>query len=182
MAGKICNGTGTEKPQIRQSVAYCEGRKAAVASGTKFSTGTTGVAGNNNGLTWTALSPGTGITVSLIDPGANDASLSVVVTGTYIEVNLATNGSGTITSTAAQVDAAVDANTDAAALVTPANTGASTGAAAVVAESVTLTGSSCDNQAGSVDAEDWADGFDSYNAGAGSALERDCCDDLAYSG
>ena len=28
----------------------------------------------------------------------------------------------------------------------------------------------------------WDDGWDSYNAGVGSALPRDCCADLAYDG
>lgn len=94
----------------------------------------TGVVGNNNALTWTALEPGTGgnsITVKLTDPGTT-ASLSVAVAGTDINVNLA-YATGAITSTAAQVKAAIEASAEASALVTVAHTSTSTGAAAVVA-------------------------------------------------
>ncbi|WDZ83508.1 M14 family metallopeptidase [Micromonospora cathayae] len=52
---------------------------------------------------------GNDITVELADPGAADRPLSVTVTGTAVRVSLATNGSGAVTSTAAQVAAALTA-------------------------------------------------------------------------
>jgi hypothetical protein len=58
------------------------------------------------------------ITAEFKNPGANNAPLSVAVTGKDIVVNLATNESGALTSTAAQVVAAINANASAAALVT----------------------------------------------------------------
>lgn len=77
--------------------------------------------GNDNGLTFTAVEYGTSgndITVEYVDPGANSQSLAVSVTHKRIIVSLATNGGGSITSTAAQVLAAVNAHIEAGALVT----------------------------------------------------------------
>jgi hypothetical protein len=98
----------------------------------------TGVEGNNNAITWTAVRPGTdgnSITVALIDPTGNNVALSVAVDGTDIVVTCATDGASAITSTAAQIMAAIAASEAAAALVTVASTGASTGAGVVVAVS-----------------------------------------------
>lgn len=105
----------------------------------------TGVVASNNAQTWTAKSYGAlgnDVSIHLKDPKANSATLSVIVTGKAIVVNLATNSSGQITSTAAQVATAVAGNTAANALVGVANTGASTGAVAVAAsyKPVYLTG------------------------------------------
>jgi hypothetical protein len=96
----------------------------------------TGVVTSNNALTWTAVpvgALGNAITVTLKDPKANSAALSVDVSGKDIVVNLATSGAGAITTTAAQIVTAITASTAASALVTAANTGASTGASAVAA-------------------------------------------------
>jgi len=104
----------------------------------------TGVEGNNNAITWTAVAAGTvgnAITIALVNPGTASAALGVVVSATDIVVNLATSGASAITSTAAQVQAAIAASAAAAALVTTANTGASTGAAAVVAVAETALAS-----------------------------------------
>lgn len=30
MPGKLCNGTATDSPKLKESKAYCEGRKAAI--------------------------------------------------------------------------------------------------------------------------------------------------------
>jgi hypothetical protein len=76
--------------------------------------------GDDNSLTFTAVTPGAAgnnITITYVDPSANDAELSVDVTGTDIVVNLATGGAGAITSTAAQVLAAIEASPAADALV-----------------------------------------------------------------
>ncbi len=80
---------------------------------------TTGLTGTNNDLTFIARTPGTTptITVTYADPSANNATLSVSVASQAITVNLATNGSGTITSTAAQIKSAIEAHAAANALV-----------------------------------------------------------------
>lgn len=96
----------------------------------------TGSVSSNNALTFTSKlygALGNGISLHLKDPAANSASLSVVVTGKAIVANLATDGTGAITTTAAQLKTAIEANTAAAALVTITNTGASTGAGVVAA-------------------------------------------------
>lgn len=96
----------------------------------------TGVVANNNALTFTSKLDGAlGNTSSLrlVNPGTNSAALSVSVSGRDVTVNLATNGSGVITTTATQLKTAIDGNAAASALFTVANTGASTGAGVVVA-------------------------------------------------
>ncbi|MFJ2030019.1 M14 family zinc carboxypeptidase [Streptosporangium sp. NPDC087985] len=64
---------------------------------------------------------GNDITVALVKPATASAPLSVAVNGKDVVVNLATNASGAITSTAAQVGAALNGNSAASALLT-ANT------------------------------------------------------------
>ena len=79
--------------------------------------------GDDNGLTITAVEYGVGrndISIEYTDPGANSATLSVSVFRKAISVSLATDGSGTITTTAADVIAALSADVDASALVTAA--------------------------------------------------------------
>ena len=61
---------------------------------------------------------GNDVAIRLVNPGAGDEPLSVSVTGNVIRVNLATDGTGAITSTAEQVVDAINANPAAAALVT----------------------------------------------------------------
>jgi hypothetical protein len=104
----------------------------------------TALAGANNDLDITAVTAGrdgNSITVAYVDPGTPSAALGVVVTGTAIVVNLATDGSSVITSTAAEVDAAIDGEAAAAALVTPANKAANDGTGVVTAMAATaLTG------------------------------------------
>lgn len=101
----------------------------------------TGMLATNNALTFTAVSAGAignSVSVKLRNPQANSAALSVTVNGSAIVVNLATDASGVITSTATAVKAAVDAKAEAAALVTVANTGASNGSGIVAATNTTL--------------------------------------------
>lgn len=79
--------------------------------------------GDDNGLTFTAVAygaVGNDITIEYVDPAANDAALSVDVTGSAITVNLATGVAGAITSTAAEILAEIEATPAAAALVTVA--------------------------------------------------------------
>jgi len=63
---------------------------------------------------------GNAITLNLIAPQTNGASLGVTVTGTAIAVSLATDTGGIVTSTALQVITAINDNADADALVTAA--------------------------------------------------------------
>lgn len=96
----------------------------------------TGVVASNNALTFTSKlvgAAGNAISVKLLNPNANNASLSVDVSGKAITVNLATGAGGALTSTAAQVKAAIEASTAANALVGVANTSTSTGAGTVTA-------------------------------------------------
>ena len=89
----------------------------------------------NQGIILTAVQKGligNNIRVALIDPGANSATLSVAVVQTIvnnitiktINVSLATDSSGDITSTAAQIIAAIVASTPASALVVASGAGA----------------------------------------------------------
>jgi phage tail sheath protein FI len=99
----------------------------------------------NNGITYTSVTANkaaNAITVQLKDPKANSQTLSVSVSGTAITVNLATNSSGVITSTATQVIAAITASSPASLLVTAANYSTSTGAGEVLAtvKAKTLSG------------------------------------------
>lgn len=93
-------------------------------------------------LTYTATATGldgNGINVTHVDPGANDAALSVSVFIKTITVSLATDETGAITSTAAEVATAVNANADAAALVTCTDEGDGSGVVNA-AENTFLTG------------------------------------------
>ncbi|WP_169542075.1 M14 family zinc carboxypeptidase [Solirubrobacter soli] len=61
---------------------------------------------------------GNALTAQIVAPTGNDQALSVSLTGNAIRINPATNATGAITSTAAQVIAAINANPAVAALVT----------------------------------------------------------------
>lgn len=90
----------------------------------------------NTGLTITADAAGTtgnAISVQFVDPGAVSQALSVAVSGNAITVNLATDVSGVITSTAADVLAAINGDGEAGALVTATHTTGSDGTGAVSA-------------------------------------------------
>lgn len=103
----------------------------------------TGVIGSNNALLFTsklAGALGNQIGIRLIDPKAASQALSVAVDGKDINVSLATDGDGDITSTAAQVRTAILANTEAAALVGIVNAGGG-GATGTVVRSTTTVGS-----------------------------------------
>jgi hypothetical protein len=100
--------------------------------------------GANNSLTYTAVAygaAGNGISIAYVDPGANNATLGIVIVDKAITVNLATGVAGAITSTGTTVAAAIAANPASAALVTVANTGADSGAGVVTAMvAASLTG------------------------------------------
>lgn len=117
-----------------------------VVAGTDTASLTTALTGTNNDLVFTAVATGTAgnaITVAYVDPSGNDQALAVTVTDSAISVSLATNGSGTITSTAASIKTAIEEDEAASALVTVANAAANDGTGVVTALTATnLTGGS----------------------------------------
>jgi hypothetical protein len=87
-------------------------------------------------LTYTAVDTGyagNDITVTHADPSANNAPLSISVTGTAITISLATGVAGAITSTAALVKAAVNAHAEASLLVLCEDEGVGSGVVNAVA-------------------------------------------------
>lgn len=146
------NGSGTIISTAHQVKLALEAKAEAAAlinvyfptTAAASATLTTSLTGTNNDLVFTAASSGTfgnRVRVAYLDPGANDATLSVAVVGDTsfetINVSLATNGSGTITSTAAQVQAAIEAHADASGLVTIAAAGGNDGSGVVTALAAT---------------------------------------------
>lgn len=82
----------------------------------------------NQSLTYTAVNYGPDgnlITITLVDPAANDEPLAISVVGSDIIVTLATDGGGTITSTGDDVKAALNLDADASALILVSGTNAS---------------------------------------------------------
>jgi hypothetical protein len=76
--------------------------------------------GTHNDLLFRALRggvAGNAITVAYVDPPGNNVALSVGVVGSVITVTLATDGTSTITSTAAQVRDALNASAQARSLI-----------------------------------------------------------------
>lgn len=115
----------------KATIRFCDGRLATLT--------TTNTGGVNGRLTLTDKDKHRGtrepVSIALVNPGTNNASLGIVVTGPNIVVNLATNGSAAITSTAAQVKTAIEADATANALVTVTLPG--TGASVVEAQAAT---------------------------------------------
>lgn len=104
---------------------------------------TTALAGTNNDLTFRSIargSVGNLVTVAYVVSGTS-TPLTVAVSGSAITVNVATNGGGTATSTAAQVEAAVEASATAGRLVDVVNADGNDGTGVVTALTATpLTG------------------------------------------
>lgn len=114
----------------------------------------TGVVGENNAITWTAIAAGTGgnkLSVEILNTGKGK-TLSVNVDGNKIIVTAATNevGAGEITSTAALIIAAIEAHDTASQLVTVANTSTSSGAGVVKAVATTKLAGGADSTGGAV--------------------------------
>ena len=128
-------------------LTYAAGVKASLS---------TALTGANNDLDFTAKSGGTwgnAVKVKFTDPSANDQTLSVAVTWALnvptIDVSLATNGGGTITSTAALVKAAVLADEEAMALLSNvANKTGNDGTGVVTAMSATALSSGTNSGVG----------------------------------
>ena len=104
-------------------------RTTATAASADFGEGASGIR-----ITADAVGlAGNAITVEIVNPGSNNAALAVVVNGSEIRASLATGGTGTITTTAAQLVTAINNNAAASALVTAAAIGAGTGKVAAAA-------------------------------------------------
>ncbi|MGQ7247193.1 phage tail sheath subtilisin-like domain-containing protein [Halomonas sp. V046] len=102
---------------------------------------TTGNATFDTAITFTAVSAGlagNNISIAFTNPDSASASLSVSVTGTAIVVNLATDATGALTSTASDVVTAINGSAEAAALVTAASAVGSDGSGVVLALKRTL--------------------------------------------
>lgn len=100
---------------------------------------TTALTGTNNDLVFTAKRGGTwgnSIQVAYIDPGGVSATLSVVVSGFLVTVNLGRAASA-INTTAAALTLAIQSSSDAAALVDVANASANDGTGIVTALTAT---------------------------------------------
>ena len=108
---------------------------------------TTALTGTNNDLTFTAVQSGygtnpargllgDGVTIAYVNAGASK-SLVVTVTTLAISVQLATDGSSVITSTANDVMAAINAHTTAKTLVVATLAGGNTGVGLVTALTAT---------------------------------------------
>lgn len=96
---------------------------------------TTALTGTNNDLVFTAIKRGqwgNAVSVTYVDPGGASATLSVVVEGFKITVNLG-RASSAINTTAAALMTAVQANADAAQLVSIANASGNDGTGLVTA-------------------------------------------------
>ena len=125
--------------------------KLTVPAGVK-ATGKTGVGITNGELTWTAKTAGIAgndIVIIQQDPAGNDQALAVAADGNVITIALATDGSGVITSTAAEIKAAIEADAPCDALVGVVYDG--TGAGVEKDENVKLSG----GLDGAVDAKDF---------------------------
>lgn len=125
-------------------------------NGAESATLTTALAGNNNDLVFTSVAKNetaNGITIKYTDPYNHNQSLNISVSGQDINISLATDAGGAITTTAAQIKTAIEGNTAAHALVTVANASGSDGSGIVTAMAKTnlaggTTGIYCDTLGG----------------------------------
>lgn len=129
LAAAIASALATHQPIMTNDVKelFGDGVPAATARATL----NVNPAGDENGLTFTAVAYGeigNSVSIRYLDPAANDAALSVTVSGYAITVNLATGVAGAITSTAALIKAAIEAKAEAVALATVAIMTGDTGA------------------------------------------------------
>jgi len=101
-------------------------------------TGTLNSVAANSDITFTEVRTHTNsgddpIRVRIVNPGTNNASLSISVSGADITINAATNGSAAITTTAALAVAALAASAAAAALVSAVAEGDGSGVLTAIA-------------------------------------------------
>lgn len=105
---------------------------------------TTALTGNNNDILFTARKSGVSgniIQIQYFNPATPSQPLSVTLTGSLIKVNLATNASSQITTTASEILTAIANSTQAKSLVKPVLAAGNNGVGIVTALAATnLTG------------------------------------------
>lgn len=115
-------------------------------NGAENATLTTSLTGANNNLLYTSVAKtdtANNITIKYTDPFNHNQSLNIFVSGQDINISLATDSNGTITTTASQIISAIQSNSAASALVTVANVSGSDGSGIVSAMAKTnLSGGS----------------------------------------
>jgi len=107
---------------------------------TGFPALTTALTGTNNDLVFTAKlqgSQGLAVSVAYVNPGTANQPLGITVTKNAISISLATDGTSTITTTAAQISALIAATPAARGLVTVANAAGNDGTGLVTALAAT---------------------------------------------
>lgn len=112
-----------------------------------------GVEASDNAIKYTSVVrevAGNLVRVRHVNPGTNNASLGVVVSGKDITVNLATNGSAAATSTADAVIDAIEASAPASALVTVDHVGDSNGTGVVATAAYTALAGGVESKVSSV--------------------------------
>lgn len=134
--GTFTQKTGAAYQVINVTDLYADRVRAKwVVGGTAAAaTLSTNLTGDNNDLVFTSVGTTTAandITVEYVDPGENDASLSVEVDGNAITVNLATDSGGAITTTGDTLKTAYDLVSEATALATVADKAANDGSGVV---------------------------------------------------
>lgn len=128
-----------KKMRIVQMAQAQEGQIQIVCreyNGAESAVLTTNLAGTNNDLVYTSVAKSesaNNITIKYTDPYANNQALNISVSGDDINVTLATNASGAITTTATQIITAIQASTPASALVTVASASGNNGSGIVTA-------------------------------------------------
>lgn len=136
---------GRSKVEANSAISFGDRVRSYSTTGrieSAIATLTTALAGNNNDLVFTVTAAWQGargdlITIEYRDPGAASQSESIVVEGTAIIVNLATDTSGTITSTGDTIKATLAAHPVALAMVTAADSGSDDGSGVVIAMTAT---------------------------------------------
>lgn len=135
------DGSGVVTAMAETNLA---GGKDGVGSVSDAAAVTIDPTGNNNALVWTAKEAGlngNGIRIEYVDPGANNATESIDYDADerIVTVNLATDGSGVITSTGDTIKTTVGATPEVDALFTVTDAGGNDGSGVVTAVSVVET-------------------------------------------
>jgi hypothetical protein len=137
--------------QVSAHIVNLANGVAASGSGAAAATLATGVEGDNTALTWTARDAGyagNGISVALVDPGADGGTLAVAVAGNDITVTLATDdgdaataeiGAGENGTVVITADAAGSDGNDLSVAVVVAGGNDAALSAAIVGDAITVT-------------------------------------------
>lgn len=126
-----------------------------------FASAETGLTGTNNDLRIMAVTDGSGgdnISIRYTDPGTATQPLTILVSQNDIVVNLATDASGAISSTAAEVRAAINGDPTAGAMIQASDLGADDGTGVVTAMGKTYLDTGTHNDLGFVSITPGSDG------------------------